>query len=333
MEPKLGLVLSGGGAKGAYQAGILNYMAEVNMQPAVVSGTSIGALNASIVSAQRDIKKAAAVLNEIWQGLGNSNTIQLSSGSKILAAASIFMSFSSLMQPNFIGSFLNHHLDKNAVLDDNPLKDILKEFASIEKINSGLPLYVSLYPSEGAKKDVIDYLSQICSNTKGRDSVFKWVQVLKDSDIHNAVLASASLPYLFKSKSVEGKKYRDGGMGGAFRQQGNSPVQPLVHAGCTHLVVSLLSDGSFFDRHDPLYKDVAIIEVRPKDFISTSMTDMLAFTPDKIRHWMTQGYDDAKRCIGESLKALAMNNAHQQSQLKVKSLVNKLENDGFMITP
>ena len=333
METKLGLVLSGGGAKGAYQAGILNYMAEVNMQPAVVSGTSIGALNASIVSAQRDIKRAAIVLNKIWQSLGNSNTIQLSSGAKILAAASIFMSFSSLMKTNFIGSLINHHLDKSGAIDDQPLNDILEEFAGIEAIKVGLPLYVSLYPSEGAKEDVIDYLSQICLNAKGKDSIFKWVQSLEDSDVHNAILASASLPYLFKPKSVQGSMYRDGGMGGAFRQQGNTPAQPLVDAGCTHLIVSLLSDGSFFDRHDPLYKDVTIIEVRPKDFISTSMTDMLAFTPDKIRHWMEQGYNDAQRCIGDPLQALAAINAHKKSQIKVKSLISELENDGFMITP
>jgi NTE family protein len=52
-DTKLGLVLSGGRAKGAYQAGILRYMAEQNIQPAMVSGTSIGALNAAIISAQK----------------------------------------------------------------------------------------------------------------------------------------------------------------------------------------------------------------------------------------------------------------------------------------
>jgi len=65
-DTKLGLVLSGGGAKGAYQAGILRYMAEQNIQPAMVSGTSIGALNAAIISAQKDILKASLGINTIW---------------------------------------------------------------------------------------------------------------------------------------------------------------------------------------------------------------------------------------------------------------------------
>ena len=332
MKTKLGLVLSGGGAKGAYQAGILRYMAEINMQPEMVSGTSIGALNASVVSAQRDIHTASLAVNKIWEGLGNSKPLKLGSGA-IITAASVFMSFSSVMKKNFLGKLIDKVLDGGTgALSDEPLHNVLTEYADVADIKSGLPLYVSLYPSDGASDDIVKYLGQVCLGTKGKDSIFKRVQSLKDSDIHNAVLASASLPYLFKPRSVDGKKYRDGGMGGAFREQGNTPAQPLVEAGCTHLVVSLLGDGSFFDRHDSLYKDVAIIEVRPKDFISTSATDMLAFTPDKIRHWMEQGYEDAKRCIGKPLEALSGVNEHRNSQIKVQGLLNDLENDGFRIT-
>lgn len=332
MNTKLGLVLSGGGAKGAYQAGILNYMAEINMQPEMVSGTSIGALNASVVSAQRDIQAAASVVNQVWNGLANSQPLQLSSGA-FITAASVFMSFSSLMKKNSLGWFIEKVLDSgNGALNDEPIHNVLTEYADISDIKTGLPLYVSLYPSDGASDDVVKYLGQVCLGNKGKDSIFKHVQSLKDDDMHNAILASASLPYLFKPRSVDGKMYRDGGMGGAFREQGNTPAQPLVEAGCTHLVVSLLGDGSFFDRHDPLYKDVAIIEVRPKDFISTSATDLLAFTPDKINHWMEQGYEDAKRCIGKSRQTVALLNQHSQSQIKAQSLVRELENDEFMIT-
>lgn len=332
MQTKLGLVLSGGGAKGAYQAGILNYMAEINMQPAMVSGTSIGALNASVVSAQGDIHAAASAVNTIWEGLGNSTPLKLGSGA-FITAASVFMSFSSLMKKNFLLKLVDKVLDSgNGALSDEPLHDVLTEYAGVGDLKSGLPLYVSLYLSDGTADDIVKYLGQVCLGTKGKDSVFKKVQSLKDSDIHNAILASASLPYLFKPRSVDGKMYRDGGMGGAFREQGNTPAQPLVEAGCTHLIVSLLGDGSFFDRHDPLYKDVEIIEVRPKDFISTSATDMLAFTPDKIRHWMDQGYEDAKRCIGRPLEALSTVREHRQSQLKVQGLLHELDNDGFMIT-
>lgn len=332
MDTKLGLVLSGGGAKGAYQAGILKYMAEVDMQPAMVSGTSIGALNASIVSSKKDIKTAALAVNDIWEGLSNNSPLKLGSG-VVISAASVFMSFSSLMKKNFLGKLVEKVFDsENGALSDAPLYGVLENHASVEDLKSGLPLYVSLYPSDGASEDIVKYLGQICLGTKGKVSVFKKVQELKESDFHNAILASASLPYLFKPRSIEGKKYRDGGMGGAFRQQGNTPAQPLVAAGCTHLVVSLLEDGSFFDRHDPLYKDVAIIEVRPKGFISTSAIDMLAFTPNRISHWKKQGYEDAERCIGDCSQALSLLSENRQSQDNIQELIHDLENDEFKIT-
>lgn len=332
MKTKLGLVLSGGGAKGAYQAGILQYMAEVGMQPEMVSGTSIGALNASIVSAQRDIVKAADIINEVWEGLANTKPLKLGSGA-FITAASVFISFSSLMKMNAIGVLAEKVLERgNGALCDEPVQNVLTEYAGVSDIKTGLPLYVSLYLSDGAADDVVKYLGQACFGMKGKDSIFKEVQSLKDSEVHNAILASASLPYLFKPKSVDGKLYRDGGMGGAFREQGNTPAQPLVKAGCTHLVVSLLSDGSFFDRNDPLYKNVNIIEVRPKTFISTSATDLLAFTPDKIRHWIDQGYEDAKRCIGRPMEALSAMKEHHGSQLRVQGLLDELENDDFIIS-
>ncbi|MBA2730333.1 MAG: patatin-like phospholipase family protein, partial [Euzebyaceae bacterium] len=44
---KLGLVLSGGGSRGAFEAGVIAAVEEAGLRPAVVSGTSAGALNAA----------------------------------------------------------------------------------------------------------------------------------------------------------------------------------------------------------------------------------------------------------------------------------------------
>jgi NTE family protein len=46
---QVGLVLVGGGAKGAYQAGALKYLAEETaIEPQIIAGTSIGALNGAV---------------------------------------------------------------------------------------------------------------------------------------------------------------------------------------------------------------------------------------------------------------------------------------------
>ncbi|MBK6548662.1 MAG: patatin-like phospholipase family protein [Arcobacter sp.] len=57
MKTKLGVVLSGGGAKGAYEAGFLKALSEFNIQPDAIAGTSIGALNGSLYSANVHTRK------------------------------------------------------------------------------------------------------------------------------------------------------------------------------------------------------------------------------------------------------------------------------------
>jgi NTE family protein len=301
-DTKLGLVLSGGGAKGAYQAGILRYMAEQNIQPALVSGTSIGALNAAIISSQKDILKASCVINAIWQNLSKTNPVEINKGPLLLSSAVILLSFSNILSHSLVGIGIGIAIDKAidqvGLMREQPLNNILSENAPVELLKNGLPLYISLYESEGASNDIVMYISQSLFNALPKDSKFKHVQSLDSEIMHEAIMASAALPYLFKAQEIEGKKYRDGGMGGAYNSQGNTPTQPLVEAGCTHLIVSLLDDSSMFDRHNPIYKDVAIIEVRPKGLISTSKLDMLAFTPEKIKVWMTQGFEDEKDVLG-----------------------------------
>ena len=49
INPKFGLVLAGGGAKGAYQVGALKYIAELGIVPQIIADTSIGALNGAIL--------------------------------------------------------------------------------------------------------------------------------------------------------------------------------------------------------------------------------------------------------------------------------------------
>lgn len=62
-----GLVLSGGGAKGAYEAGAIKAMQEMDIMNSVygVSGTSVGALN-TLVFAMGDVK----LIEELWEGIG-----------------------------------------------------------------------------------------------------------------------------------------------------------------------------------------------------------------------------------------------------------------------
>ena len=70
---KIGLVLSGGGAKGAYQIGVLRALDEAGIKPAVIAGTSIGAFNATLALVPSEQREA------VWQRLATNHFAKLSS--------------------------------------------------------------------------------------------------------------------------------------------------------------------------------------------------------------------------------------------------------------
>ncbi len=355
---KLGLVLSGGGAKGAYQVGIIKYMSEIGMQPDMVSGTSIGALNASVICASRDIEVAATALDEIWKELANTSPIQIG-GKNNISSVGLLMNFipGAKLNPiinavdilrkgadfakdayaKYSDEYKNSSSYKSSlerrdqgILNSEPLVDLLNNYAPTEKLKTGLPFYISVYESRGSSRDLVDYMNQSLLGNETRNSEFWHVQSLEEETMQDAIMASAALPLLFQARAINGTSYRDGGMGGAFNQQGNTPVQPLVDNGCSHVVVSLLEDGSSFNRHN--FPSASIIEVRPKEFISDSALDMIAFNPDKINYWMEQGYLDAKRCIGNVKTAMEGLSFNKETAKERDSVINQLESDGFNIT-
>jgi len=61
-KPKQALVLSGGGGRGAYECGVYKYLEEIDWQPDILVGTSIGAINAAAIASGR----SAAELEALW---------------------------------------------------------------------------------------------------------------------------------------------------------------------------------------------------------------------------------------------------------------------------
>jgi len=75
MENVLGLAMTGGGARGAYQAGVLKRIGEIkrvqthgNPFP-IIGGTSAGAINGSGLAVGSDFALATKVVAELWSGI------------------------------------------------------------------------------------------------------------------------------------------------------------------------------------------------------------------------------------------------------------------------
>lgn len=329
-KTKLGVVLSGGGAKGAYETGFLKALAEFDIQPNAIAGTSIGALNGAIYSAKKDTKQSAKLLEYLWNDLANSNVLEVDKTKAVKNLIEVFSYFAPMPVSKLAKiamTVVNGGKSQEGLLTQLPIVDRLKKYAPTSELKNGLPFYIGMTKAQGNGKDLINF-----SGFGNEDAEFKKVQDLKEEDMHKAIMASAALPVLFDGLEVEGEVYRDGCLGSTDNEWGNTPAKPLItEEKCTHLVVCHLNEGSFFNRNDPLFKDIPIIEIRPENGTFLSALDPLRFSIDKIDKWVEQGYKDSKRILTDSLGALRGNDERIVSEKKSEDAVNKLKNRKFCI--
>ena len=310
---KVGLALSGGGAKGAYQVGVCKALQELGARVDVIAGASIGALNGAILASAPSFAKGTARLEALWKTLDSCIKPNIFGHLLLLASAGAQISGFSAMErlaglvhtglDSRLGSMMPSGLAGSlmssiSLLSDSPLHDLMQQYLDLDALQKGLPLHVSAYRTNGPVLDLLSGLAAELGLADTADAEFFHVQSLPREEQQNALLASAALPVLFPTRKIGNERYVDGGLGGLRRMQGNTPVAPLLSAGCTHVIVTHLSDGSLWSRHD--YPGTIFLEIRPQSDITRDGTfsDMLGFKPGKITSWIKQGYDDALHCLG-----------------------------------
>lgn len=292
-QAKVGLVLSGGGAKGAYQVGVSKALAELGTQVDMIAGASIGALNGGILASANNLAEGTVRLEKLWQTLAKASPLKANIPSyiKLLVAAGGVLVPPARLLALAVGA------QETSLLCDEPLNELMSEYLEPQRLAKGLPLYVSVFKSLGAATDLGRCLLAAAGIKDTPDSVMLHLQSLPVSEQKNALLASAALPALFKAREVQGQKYTDGGQGGWSKSQGNTPIQPLIDAGCNMVIVTHLSDGALWSRHD--FPDTTILEIRPQSPITREggAKDLLGFDGTKIPSWIEQGYRDTMHCM------------------------------------
>ncbi|MDB1145294.1 MAG: patatin-like phospholipase family protein [Alcaligenaceae bacterium] len=315
---KIGLVLSGGGAKGAYQVGVIRALAEYGIPISCVSGASIGALNGTIVASADHLTQAAEQLEAIWVEAASQSPVELdymelAKKMGILALGVVFPGYRAVRLLVALSLVLS--LEKAGVCKDESLYHMMDKYFSFEKLQQGLPLYVSLYKSKGTMMDVSNLMMAIAKIKDTPKSEFFHMQSLPREDQINALLASAAIPLAFSQKEIGGQKYSDGGQGGWYKAQGNTPIAPLLGQ-CHIAIVTKLEDESPWNRNH--YADIDVIEIKPQKPISKhkiAQLNAFDFSEKHIYEWMQQGYEDTKHCFDQ-----LMSNARYVKRLKGSEL-------------
>ena len=340
----VGLVLSGGGAKGAYQVGVLKALTEMGVQVDAIAGASIGALNGAVAAAAPTQALAVEHLQTLWGELANTSPIKISprayrrlaevpgyllmlngfgltarlsgmAGSQLLAnlAASHAPGHRQLMRNLLpLRTFLEQ---PQGMACDRRLRALIDEYLPETGMPERVAMYISVYATQGAGLDIARVMAAGLGFGDTPPSEFYQVQRLPVAVQKQALLASAALPLLFAPQQIDGRDYSDGGLGGWNTMQGNTPIQPLLDAGYRHIVVTHLSDGSMWDRL--CFPGASIIEIRPGDGgISRAggARDLLGFNNASIPAWIAQGYEDTLRCVGRVKATLDVHSALAESE-------------------
>lgn len=306
---KIGLVLSGGGAKGAYLAGVLRAMAEHGLQPSAVAGTSIGALNGAIVASCRDVSTAAVTLNEVWNEMAECSPIALNNqGLAVMLGDALLRVATTLASPRAAPliaklakagkMYAKRQGIDMSVLSSDPVTKILRRRLDYGTTKNWLPFWVAAF--RGTAGDAIwETIKGYGFNMDNNKSEFFKVQDFEPKDVEALILASAALPVLYPKQVLGDSVFFDGGIGGARRQQGNTPITPLIEHGCERCIVTHLSNGSLWTRS--AFPGVEVLEVRPSDDLAPEGAKaMLNFSREKIHLLMEMGFKDASKLFKEA---------------------------------
>lgn len=284
---RVGLVLAGGGAKGPYQLGVVDYLAEAGVRLAAVAGASIGALNAAVIAAAPDLATAAARLGAVWGEVGIAADAAPPGVAQLVTA-------NPVARPEFIDRLLRRHVDPG-------------------ELSRGLPLWVSVYPSppNSAGRMDLSWLVDVVLDASARA---EWLHVnaLPRAEMHEALCASSALPLILPPRTVGGVRYRDGGIAD------NTPIRPLLtRSPCDVFIVVHLSQGSLWDAHD--YASGRILEIRPERSLSDGgllggVAALLDFVSARALTLRRQGYRDAKRALSTVSDVLSSTRAMRRAQ-------------------
>lgn len=252
-----GLVLEGGGAKGAYQIGAWKALRELNIEIKGISGTSVGALNGALI-AQEDFEAGY----DIWYNMSPSRVINIED--HILEKLIKFD-----ITPDNLQDIIKHLriLLGGKGLDVSPLKELIHQHMKEDVIRK-------------SKKD----FGIVTVSLSDRRPMELYIEDIPKGELANYLLASANLP-IFRVERLNGKLYLDGGF------YDNLPIKLLTTKGYKDIIVVRLYG---LGRTRKIKEDgFNITYINPSEELGRT----LDFTTERARKNLKLGYYDTIRVL------------------------------------
>lgn len=234
MSAQKGLVLTGGGARGAYQAGVISGLLNICHENDLafpfhyIHGISAGSINSALLASllyKKDLNEIAKTFESLWCNLKTENVLNTNRLGLTLNGLKWIKSLS-------LGG-IRETKESLFLLDNAPLKDFLTAHIDMKGIQHSI--------DQGRLKSIsmsMTSYSEGLSRTyfQGVDTIEDWSRVKRqgvrvNSFTHDHIMASSAIPLLFPPVKIGHNWYGDGSL------RDYTPLSPAIKMGAEKLLV------------------------------------------------------------------------------------------------
>lgn len=275
---KQALILAGGGARGAFQVGVLRFLEEINWKPDLICGTSVGAVNA----AGTGCGMTSAELAAFWKTYNRR------------------MLFDLTLQ-KFILSFLSRRKFK-PLMDTQPLRAVLEKHIDIEALRrSRTEIIITAVNMRTSAVSYFDRKEITVRHLLASGAIplfFPWQFIEGEPYWDGGLMANVPLMPALERGAKEIVIVLLSPVGASYR------TLPQTHSQVAELMIEhfLFSSGSVLQEamKKGLYPDVKIAVVAPKRMLG--LRSLLDFSSRRAEGLIQEGYDNAKEQLHHFFK-------------------------------
>ncbi|TDY00960.1 patatin-like phospholipase family protein [Thiohalophilus thiocyanatoxydans] len=242
-KPKTGLIMTGGGARAAYQVGVLKAVADILPRRAsspfqILCGTSAGAINASALATHAyNFRKSVQRIAIIWSNFHAEQVFRTDALGILRTSFNWFMALMSLG--------MSHHSRALSLLDRTPLQNLLEQYIRTEdiqhSIDKGFLHALSINASGYSSHQSVSFFH-------GQPELEPWnrfrrIGVRTEINVDH-LMASSAIPFVFPPQKINREYFGDGSM----RQM--APISPALHLGADKVMII----GNHMERAAPQHQ-------------------------------------------------------------------------------
>jgi len=241
-KPKVALLLTGGGARAAYQVGVLKALAHSMPRTAplpftIINGTSAGAITSAALACYASCVHFAVRKLEFV----------LTNFSTSLVCTSVFFRVFGVLTRNILTSFQSEHINHPpaSLFNNQPLRGLLNEILDLSRIERNLHRnYLDAVSITASSYTTGDSVAFFQSNTQS-----PWQRAKREGQATRInvehLMASSAIPMVFPSVNVHNHYFGDG----SIHQL--SPLSPCVHLGAEKIFIIGVDEPK--EAHPPGY--------------------------------------------------------------------------------